>query len=166
MPWTTATTRASGYTVTAAVWNAEHVDNMNYLQEVAYVAQNTDVTTSATTVGTAVQIVSAGAVTYEAVPHLIEFYCADFGFAANSCNVILRDSTTVLGTIVHTGASDANQPLYGMVRLTPTAASHTYNIAAWLSGAGTATFNSGTGGAAGTGTEDYPIFIRITRVPT
>ena len=28
MPWTTATTRSSGFAVTAAVWNAEHVDNM------------------------------------------------------------------------------------------------------------------------------------------
>ena len=33
MAWTSTTTRATGYKVTAAVWNAEIVNNMTCLEE-------------------------------------------------------------------------------------------------------------------------------------
>lgn len=167
MPWTTATTRASGYVVTAAVWNAEHVDNMNYLKEVGYTAYTADVSVTATTVGTANQIVSSGAITYEAVPHYIEFFSPYVNFAAVSTFFILRDSTTVIGTIGRSDSSvGTDYPVFLVARVTPTAASHTYNIAAWQSSAGTTTVNAGTGGAAGDTTTDLAGFIRIRRVPT
>jgi len=169
MPWTNTTTRSAGFSVTAAVWNSEHVDNMNYFREVNYTAFTGDQTTSATTVGTATTIIatSPASIAYENVPHLIEFYCPSFGYAANSCNIIVKDSSTVLGTIGRTGASGTNFPLYCIWRVTPTAASHSYSIAAWLGGAGTATFNAGTGGTAGDSTTDVAGFIRITRaIPT
>ena len=166
MPWTTTTTRSSGFTVTAAVWNSELVDNMTFLKEVNYTAYMGDVTINTTTVGTAVQIVSAGAITYENVPHLIEFYCPAYNGPAQETRFIIRDGTTVIGTLARVAASAPTVPIMLGYRVTPTAASHTYNIAAWLGGAGSGTVNAGTGGTAGDATTDLAGFIRITRVPT
>ena len=167
MAWTTATTRSTGFSVTAAVWNAEHVDNMNFLKEVAYQEFTADVTSSSTTVGTATQIVSAGAITFEAVPHLIELWCSRAFAGTAQMNVILRDSTTVLGTVaLAAGSSSASTPFHAFRRITPTAASHTYNFAVWNASAATATFKAGTGGAAGDGSTLMPGYIRITKVPT
>ena len=166
MPWTHPTTRVTGFLVTAAVWNPELVDNLNFLNEVAYAQQTSDQTATGTTVGAANQIVTATAVTYEAVPHLIEFFCPRVEAAASVLNPILRDGTTVLGSLSTVPGSGIITPFYAMVRVTPTAASHTYNVAAWNNAAGTATFRAGAGGAAGDSSTRFPLFIRITRIPT
>lgn len=165
MPWNNITTYVSGQKVMAPVWE-DVVENMNFLEEVAYTQYISAVTMTGTTVGAATQIVSAGAITYEAVPHLIEFYCPIMtAGAGGQLFIILRDGTTVLGTLARVTVG-ASTPLFGRHRLTPTAASHTYNIAGWNAAAGTSTANGGSGGAAGNGTTDLPGFIRITRVPT
>ena len=165
MPWTSPSTRASGYLVTAANWN-ELVNNMLFLNVVNYTEFTSDVATTATTVGGASQVVTSGAISYENVPHLIEFYCPVLVTGATGgSNIILRDGSTVLGTIGRCGAS-TTQIVKCERRLTPTAASHTYNIAAWHNSAGTDTYNAGTGGTAGDSTTDLPGFIRITRLPT
>jgi hypothetical protein len=168
MPWTTAVTRSSGFSVTAAVWNSEHVDNMNFLKEVGYTQFTSAVSVTATTDATADTVVSSGAITYEAVPHLIEFFVRaarpDSGAAGRNLNIALYDSTTSLGLIglVQTPAAATMWvPVYAMRRLTPTAASHTYIVKAWVN-AGTGNIDAGAGGA-GVG---MPGFIRITRVPT
>lgn len=166
MAWTTAVTRATGYGVTATTWNTEHVDNMNFLKEVGYTSYTADVACTATTVGTANQIISSGAITYENVPHLIEFYCPRRVGASVSNFLIIRDSTTVLGTLARFGGSENMGGLYTMYRITPTAASHTYNVAAWNASAGTTTYEAGTGGTAGDASTDVAGFIRISRVPT
>lgn len=165
MPWSTPSTRSTGYLVTATNWN-EVANDLTYLARVNITTFTADVSITATTVGTANQVVSAGAITYENVPHLIEFYCARYTGPANATNVILRDGTTVLGTVANVAASTNVNPFYFGIEVTPTAASHTYNIAAWLAGAGTGTFRAGTGGTAGDATTFFPGFIRITRVPT
>ena len=165
MPWTHISTHATGYLYTATdlnnAWN-----NLTFLEEVAYVEFTSDVSVTATTVGTANQIVSAGAITYEAVPHLIEFHVARYTAPAQATNFILRDGTTGLGTLTQIAASDNEGSLYRARRLTPTAASHTYNVAAWLGGAGTGTVKAGTGGTAGDGSTYLPGWIRVTRIPT
>jgi hypothetical protein len=166
MPWTTATTRSAGYSVTATVWNSEHVDNMNFLREVNYTQYTADVTLNTTTVGTAVQIVTSGAITYEAVPHVIEFFCPALRSSTGQCFLILRDSTTVLGTIMREVASGDPGEIKASRRLTPTAASHSYNIAGWLSAAGSWVASGGSGGTAGDGSTYLPGFIRIWRIPT
>jgi hypothetical protein len=166
MPWTTTTTRATGFTVTAAVWNNELVNNMAFLEEVNYTEFTAAVGISATTVGTANQIVSAGAITFEAVPHLIEFWASRYTSAAAVSNIILRDSTTVLGTLLRFGSSEPTSPMYAAYRLTPTAASHTYNVAGWTESAATHTVQAGSGGTAGNSTTHMPGFIRIRRIPT
>jgi hypothetical protein len=165
VPWTSPSTRSSGHLVTAANWN-ELVNNLLFLKRVAYTEFTADVATTATTVAGATQIVSAGAVTYENVPHIIEFYCpVVVTGATGGSNIILRDGSTVLGTIARLGASTTAVVKAERI-ITPTAASHTYNIAAWHNSAGTDTYNAGTGGTAGDATTDLPGFIRVTRIPT
>lgn len=127
-----------------------------------------DVTVTATTEGTANSVVSAGAITYENVPHLITF-CApgarpDNGAAGRILHIILYDSTTAIGELcglTTPAAANMNVCVTAQHKLTPTAASHTYNVKAWTS-AGTALIQAGAGGS---GTK-LPGFIRIERIPT
>jgi hypothetical protein len=164
MPWSNPATRSTGYLVTATNWN-ELANDLSFLAQVAYVEFTANVTLSATAVGSANQIVSAGAITYEAVPHYIEFGCGRITAAAGATNLILRDGTTVLGTLAQLAASSTNHPVHRAVQLTPTAASHTYNVAGWVA-SGSGTVLAGTGGAAGDQTTYLPGFIRVSRVPT
>lgn len=166
MAWTSAVTRATGYGVTAAVWNSEHVDNMNFLKRVGNTEFTADVPITGTTAATANQIVSAGAITYEAVPHLVEFFACRYTAPAQLTTFIFRDGTTILGTFVRLSASEDAPSLTFRREFTPTAASHTYNIAAWVGAASTGTVEAGSGGAAGDATTYLPGFIRVTRVPT
>lgn len=165
MAWVIPTTRSTGYTVTAANWN-ELANDFAFLAEVNYTAFTSDVSITATTVGGANQIVSAGAITYQNVPHMIEFFCVRYVAPAQTTNVQLRDGTTVLGTVTQINSSTNQAPFYVSQRVTPTAASHTYNISAFLSGAGTGTMKAGTGGAAGDGSTFLNGFIRVSRIPT
>jgi len=163
--WSVPSTRSSGYTVTATNWN-EIVNDLAFLAEVGYTEFTGDVTVNATTVGGANQIVSSGAITYQNAPHLIEFYCPQATSAAVTSFLILRDGTTVLGTLARFAVSGTQGAVYAARRLTPTAASHTYNFAGWNGAAGSWTYQAGTGGAAGDATTDLPGFIRVTRIPT
>lgn len=166
MPWTVATTRVTDFFVTAPIWNAEHVDNMNFLREVNYTPFTGDVSVTQTTVGTAQQIVTSGAITYEAVPHMVYFYCPFVNSGAVQLRLIVRDGTTVLGTFARINASMVPGPIGELgFRVTPSAGSHSYNVAGWLSGAGTWTMEAGTGGAAGDATTDVAGYMRIARIP-
>jgi len=158
-------TRATSYDVLASDWN-NLVDNSNFLAEVAYVEFTAAVSSTATTVGTAVQIVSLGAITYQNAPHLIEFYCPRLGpSSTGASHLILRDGSTVIGTLLDFTSASTPGAAYGARRLTPTAASHTYNIAAWVA-AGTVAANAGTGGTGGGAADLLPGWIRATRIPT
>jgi len=123
-----------------------------FLKRLAYVEFTSDVSVTATTAATANQVVSAGAVTYEAAPIEIEFWTARYTAPAQQTWLLLRDGTTILGTFGNVQASDAEPGMTLKRSITPTAASHTYNVAAYLGGAGTGTFKAGTGGSAGDGT--------------
>jgi hypothetical protein len=168
MAWTTAVTRASGYGVTATVWNSEHVNNMNYLKEVAYSEITSDVTVTATSEATATAVVALGAITYEAVPHMIEFSAPDArpntGAAGQNITFALFDSTTavvgVWGRIATPAASGNLLPVRLGYRFTPTAASHTYNVKCWVS-VTSGLVQAGAGGSATHG----PAWLRITRIP-
>jgi hypothetical protein len=164
MPWVDPASRATGYKVTASNWD-DFVANFNYLAEIGYAEVTSPVTVTVTTVGTATQAVTLGSITYEAVPTLLEFHCPRVSVGANTLNVILRDGTTVLGTLA-TFATGAAGFLYAARRLTPTAAAHSYNVACWNGAAATATLNAGTGGVAGDSTTFLPMWIRATRLPT
>jgi hypothetical protein len=169
MPWTSTTTRATGYLVTAAVWNSEHVDNMTFLEEVGYAQITSDVTVTATSEATATAVVSLAAITYEAVPHMIEFFAPDArpntGAAGQNITFALFDSTTavigVWGRIATPAASGNLVPVHLGYRFTPTAASHTYNVKCWVS-VTSGLVQAGAGGSATHG----PAWLRITRIPT
>jgi hypothetical protein len=165
MPWHNIASRATNYKVTAANWN-EMVDNMDFLAETGYAEFTANASITTTTVGTATQVVTLGALTYEAVPYMIEFFCGRVNAGANACNIILRDGTTVLGTLAQLASSTNNGAVYLTRRLTPTAGSHSYNVAAWNGGAATATFLAGTGGTAGDNTTYLPGWIRAQALPT
>ena len=153
--------------VTAAYLNGLG-NSLRFLKEVEYEQFTADVTVTATTEGTANSVVSASTLTYEAVPHMITFFCPgarpDNGAAGRVLHVILYDSTTALGELAGPttpAAANDNHPIHAQFRITPTAASHTYNVKAWTS-AGTALIQAGAGG---TGTK-VPGFIRVERIPT
>jgi hypothetical protein len=165
-PWVDPSTHTTGYKITSSDWN-QHTNNFLFLAELGYAEFTSTVTSAGNTVGTATQIVSLGAITYEAVPIMIEFSCARTSPAsANSTYFVLRDGTTVLGTIAEFQAGSLGQPVKAQRRLTPTAASHTYNVAFWVVTTGTATATAGTGGAAGDSTARMPGWIRATAIPT
>jgi hypothetical protein len=165
MAWVNPPTRSTGYKVTASNWN-DVVNDLSFLAEIGYVEYTADVASAATTVGTAVQVVSLGAITYTADPCLIEFYSPRFTTGAGGANVILRDSTTVIGTLATYNPASFAAPLFVQRRFTPTAASHTYNVAIWNSAAATCTAGAGNSGAAGSIASEFPGFIRATYLPT
>jgi len=167
MPWVSPSTRASLYSVLAANWN-EFVNNFLFLNEVAYTQFTSNVSITATTDATAQTVVSSGAITYENVPHLITFQAyegrPDSGAVGRQLVFNLYDSTTDLGRlglITTPAASNMDVPVHLERRITPTAASHTYQIKAWVS-AGTGTVGAGAGGAG----VALPGFIRVVRLPT
>jgi hypothetical protein len=166
MAWTSSiATRATTYDVLASDWNVL-VNNLNFLDEVGYAEITANVSSSATTVGTAVQVVSLGALTYQNAPHIIEFSCPRLNASAsNTTLVILRDGTTVIGTLADPAATTVQSPCYISRRITPSAASHTYNIALW-NVAGTSTVLANSGGAAGDATTLFPAWMRASRIPT
>lgn len=156
---------ATSEVVTASYLNSLG-NSLRFISRVGYATATSDVSITATTVGTANQIISLGAITYENVPHLFEFYCPRVTASTGGLNVILRDSTTVLGTWANAPASTPISGFYMAREFTPSAASHTYNVAAWLAAAGTWNFEAGSGGTAGDSTTFLEIWMRATRVPT
>ena len=123
MAWTSTTTRATGFLVTAAVWNAEIVNNMTHLEEVAYATIVADVSVTATSEASPTEVVSSGAITYEAVPHMIEWFCSAVAPGAGNTTIIsLWDASTQINRIAE--HADDMAPSIGWVRITPTAASH------------------------------------------
>jgi hypothetical protein len=166
MPWNFVDTLITGHLVTAAEFD-EVAENLQFLEEVAYVEFTSDVSVTATTVATANQIVTTGPITLEAVPHLLEFYSPRVTVGTAQAFIIVRDGTTRKGTLANmTGGADATNPFYAPYRFTPTAASHTYNVAGWVASASTTTVTAGSGGSAGDASTRMPGFIRLTRVPT
>jgi hypothetical protein len=169
--WTTAVTRSTGYAVPASVWNGEHVDNMNFLKEVAYATFTSSASITATTSATASLVVSSGAITYQAVPHLIVFEAPgaepDTGAIGRQLLIGIYDNGAANGVAqiakIRTPVSGASwiQAVSRSWRVTPTAASHTYEIRAYTT-AGTATIYAGANGndvlANG--------YIRVYRLPT
>lgn len=159
MAWTLPTTRATGDLVTASIWNTDLVNNLKALKTfVTEVEFTSDVTTTATTEGTAATVVSAGAVTYLAMPTTIEFFAPAHDRDTSTHGIFtLFDGATVLGIIAR--GQIGTQAIGGRRNLTPTAASHTYLVKVHGSGAGTSRVYAGSGGSGA----HLPGFIRVTQ---
>ena len=161
MAWTAPRDWTNGEIVTQTMLNTDVRDNMKELwHEVAYVEFAADVSvTSAHTELSPVDVVSAGALTYDALPTLIEFYVERLDTVGTTVAALsLWDGSTDLGRIGEFGAAAIATPLHLPRRLTPSAASHTYKVRGWLqTGANTCTLRAGAGGV---GTR-LPGFIRV-----
>lgn len=125
-----------------------------------------DVNISATTSATANTVVTAGAVTYDGSTIIIINFFAPicyFDSTDRRITFVLYDGSTELGQPGHLwgkgDAADTRHPVNLSVRVTPSAASHTYSIRAYTA-AGTQQI-SGASGASGNA---YPGFIRQTKV--
>lgn len=137
-----------------------------YEFDYAQITSNASIT--ATTEATANTVVTANAVTYDgSTTIMVEFYSyalqPDSGAAGRTLTLFLYDGSSSIGFIqsVKTAviSQDARQVGRAAVRLTPSAAAHTYSIRAAVS-AGTGTVNAGAGGSAAV----VPAFIRQTKV--
>lgn len=129
--------------------------------ELAYNEITGNVSISATTGPTANTVVTASAVTFDgATPVMIEFYTPDLVEGSNSITVVLYDGSTELGWLDFQNAPGGSGQIGKTVkrRLTPSAASHTYSIRAYVD-AGTGTVDAGAGAAG----QFMPAFIRITK---
>lgn len=136
--------------------------------EYDYVEKTTNTSITATTEGGADTIVTATAVVFDGTTKIVvDFYCAyaapDTGAAGRTLILVLYDGASSIGKLapMATLVSGNQSYITGVHsrRLTPSAASHTYSVRAYVS-AGTGTVGAGAGGS---GTY-MPAFIRITKV--
>jgi len=139
----------SGGAAAANLWASREID---YAQKTS----NTSIT--ATTAGSADTIITGNAVAYDgATIVLIEFVAAFVTPpAGQDITIGIFESTTEVGRVCYLTAAGFSN-VHGAYRLTPTAATHTYLVKAWVA-SGTGTVGAGAGGAAAT-----PAFMRITR---
>jgi len=136
------------------------------LDEIAYGEILADVNIPAAVEATALEFLTAGAITYQNVPIVIEFVSPSVvlqGAAGARLDFDLWDAGTMIGTIAEIVNNDPvpspgkTVPMHGVRRLLPTAGSHTYRIRGYAT-AGTGIVHAGTGPSA------YgPSFIRVRR---
>ena len=124
------------------------------------------VTSPASSDATATAVITGSAVAYDGSTRVkIEYVCPflEAPAALNASLVVnLYDGSTDLGRlglVTTPAAQQFRAPGKGERFLTPSAATHTYSIRAWVT-SGTGTFGAGAGG---TGGAYLPAFIRITR---
>lgn len=133
--------------------------------EIGYVERTTNVTISATSEATPTDCgLSLGAITYDGTKVLLEFFCADMTLPTGAI-ILLFDGSTMLcrwGDMRPSSGSSSESPAHLVMRFTPSAGSHTYNIQAIRAGGSNATLSAGTG-SGGSGTY-APAFLRATKV--
>lgn len=135
--------------------------------ELDYVEFTADSTITATTEGTASTVVTGSAVTYDGVEKImLEFFCEavrpDPAVAGQTVTLLFTDGGTALGQAqIQVPVTGSNLKVQAVVkrRLTPSAASHTYDVRAFVS-SGTGLIKAGAGGAG----LFLPGFLRITRI--
>jgi hypothetical protein len=125
-------------------------DNLRELwHEINYTEFTSSVSVTSTNSASPTDVVSSGAITYANVPHLIEFYAPQARVeTAKALLLMLWDGATDLGIIGQVGnaASNTAPSVFLARRLTPTAASHTYRIRAYVTAGTTTTLEAGAGG--------------------
>ena len=111
-------------------------------KELAYVQITTTVSVPSVAAASAVTVVSAGAITFEAVPIMVEFFSplvVPPQTVVSNVKLSLWDGSTDLGdlgNITTPSTSAMGVPVRLARRLTPSAASHTYIVKAYASAAG------------------------------
>lgn len=157
MAWTAPRTWATGEIVTASILNTHVRDNLKEVwREVAYAEVTANTTVTATTAGTANTVVTAGAITGDAAaPVIVTFGAHKATIGTSAIYFELYDGASTYARIGE--KLSGTSPVLVQYRFTPSAASHTYSVRAWVD-AGTGTVFAGGGGGSGNAT---PAFIRI-----
>lgn len=124
--------------------------------EIDYVTVTSNTNVTGATAATADNIITGTTVSYDGTAVYIEMFCPQVTRGTNWLKYVLYDGSTQIGDVCAIGFSV--QVGYGKVKVTPTAANHTYNFRAYVD-AGTGVINAGTGAAGSL----YPAFIRVTK---
>lgn len=134
--------------------------------EIGYDQITASVVVSSTTEATGTTIITCAAHTFDGAPVIARFFCPillAFNAALAAVTVSLFEGATQIGrlTLSQGVAAAANQDSagIGLLRFTPTAASHTYSVTGFQSGGN----GSVICGLGGTGAY-VPAFIRFTKV--
>lgn len=134
-------------------------------KELGYTAFTSAVGIAHTSEGTADTVVTSASITFDGQPVMVEFYTPRVDTPAVSGQAVVLDlylDSTIQGRIgvyvVPAGATLAT-PMTGRLRVTPSAAAHTFTVKVWASSAAGSVY----GGAGGTGA-NVAGFIRITKV--
>lgn len=152
----------SGGAATANAWASRELD---------YVAPTSTVSVIATAAASATTIITGNAVAYDgSTAIIIEFFCADADFsgatAADLFILYLYDGASEIGfaAVVKnsvTGANAQRGPIHASVRITPSAATHTYSWRGTVTNASRPmAIGSGAGSSSGV---RFPMYLRITR---
>lgn len=134
--------------------------------EFDYVEKTSSTSITATAEASADTVVTAGAVVFDGSTTVyVEFYSAAFradtGAAGRELRICLYDGSSSIGQIGFVTSPAASATVHtGIIRrkLTPSAASHTYSIRAFVN-SGTGTISAGAGGSGAA----MPAFIRIVK---
>jgi hypothetical protein len=140
--------------------NTDVRDNMREVwHEVAYAEVTSNTTITATTAATANTIVTAGAVSFDGSDlALVEFNSGRISIGTAGQLVFeLYDSSTGVGEMGFAKTSDRDT--HQVYRFTPSNASHTYSVRAWVD-TGSATVYAAGGGSAG---NLIPASVRVLR---
>lgn len=131
--------------------------------EFGYDQITANVSVVSTTEATGTTIITCGAHTFDGSAVLATFF-APCLVPPTSINMVicLFEGATEIGRLctVQSSTAPTGPPGIGMIRFTPTAASHTYTVTGFLTGAGSGTVVCGAGGTA----VNSPAFIRFTKV--
>lgn len=112
-------------------------------------------------------ILSPGAITFDGTPVLVTFYSGDVrppSASGEQISICLYEGATEVVRIAFFQTNSATQPILSMLgqyRFTPSAASHTYTIGAFVSTNTGSPFVDGGPGGAG---NPPPCFVRFTKV--
>lgn len=148
------------------IWRSDGTDAGWAPAEMDYAQITADASITATVVGSANTVISGASVTYEALPHIIEFYTVylgpDTAVAGRSISIYLFVDGSVESRLGIAFSQVAGISMTHSVtlrrRYTPTAGAHTFSIRAIVS-AGTGS----VGGGAGGGSANAPAYLRVTR---
>lgn len=137
-----------------------------------YEVDYAQITSSASITGTSeaspTDVVTGSSVAFDgSTIAILEFYAwvvnPDSGAVNRNLRIAFYDGTTSLGSAAFfsTEASGVaqNVPCFIQIRYTPSNASHTFKVAAWVS-SGTGTVGAGAGGAAA----NRPAYLRVSKL--
>lgn len=150
---------------TAVSWAAPAGSTTGTPYEVDYAEKTSSTSITATTEGGADTIVTGGTVAFDgSTVAIIEFFAPYItgSSAGATTTLVLYDGASSVGKLgIKKGTASAPDydPVHPIVRITPSNASHTYSVRAYVStGSGT------VGGAAGGSGNYFPAFIRISKL--